>query len=59
MEAIVLKYLGVNKILNDTSSTKLDIHNKSTQCLTPYIATWGTSATTKAKVYDEYVVTVI
>ena len=54
-ETLALKCLDINIILNNTSSTQLDILSNDSQRLTLRIATKRASATVEAIYYNQYV----
>ena len=56
-DVLALKYLGIQNILYNTSTTQLDILSTDTQRQALWIATRGATPTTKAMVYNMFVLT--
>ena len=58
-DALALKYLRIQNMLNKKSSTQLDKCSKNAQRQVIRIATRRTTATAKAKLYNMYVLSMI
>ena len=54
-ESLALKYLGINNILNNTSTTQLNILSTDTRRVTLRTATRRAKAAIKIMVYNSYV----
>ena len=54
-EALAIKYLGIHNILNNSSTTQLNILSTDTQRVALRIATRRASAAVKIMVYNSYV----